>query len=65
MPGKERISGFGNAFLKKDKSDEKPTFKYSSKLICSSLCSLVFVLQTQVHRILLAIEDMTNVAFID
>ncbi|KOX72605.1 FH1/FH2 domain-containing protein 3, partial [Melipona quadrifasciata] len=28
--GKERVSGFGNAFLKKDK-EEKPTFKYSSK----------------------------------
>ncbi|KAK1128225.1 hypothetical protein K0M31_002696 [Melipona bicolor] len=27
--GKERVSGFGNAFLKKDK-EEKPTFKYSS-----------------------------------
>lgn len=33
MHGKERVSGFGNAFLKKDKSEEKPTFKYSSKLL--------------------------------
>ncbi|XP_050492764.1 serine/arginine repetitive matrix protein 2-like isoform X3 [Bombus huntii] len=28
--GKERVSGFGNAFLKKDKFEEKPTFKYSA-----------------------------------
>ncbi|CAL7944711.1 unnamed protein product [Xylocopa violacea] len=30
VPAKERASGFGNAFLKKDKHEEKPTFKYSS-----------------------------------
>ncbi|XP_076231580.1 uncharacterized protein LOC143177516 [Calliopsis andreniformis] len=30
ISGKERVSGFGNAFLKKDKTEEKPTFKYSS-----------------------------------
>ncbi|CAK9805183.1 hypothetical protein ANTPLA_LOCUS4359 [Anthophora plagiata] len=28
--GKDRVSGFGNAFLKKDKPEEKHTFKYSS-----------------------------------
>ncbi|XP_076388256.1 uncharacterized protein LOC100879222 isoform X1 [Megachile rotundata] len=27
---KDRVSGFGNAFLKKDKSEEKPSFKYST-----------------------------------
>ncbi|KZC14194.1 FH1/FH2 domain-containing protein 3, partial [Dufourea novaeangliae] len=26
---KERVSGYGNAFLKKDKADEKPAYKYS------------------------------------
>ncbi|XP_076181861.1 uncharacterized protein LOC143154011 [Ptiloglossa arizonensis] len=30
VPTKERISGFGNAFLKKDKADEKPSFKYTA-----------------------------------
>ncbi|XP_043255828.1 LOW QUALITY PROTEIN: dentin sialophosphoprotein-like [Colletes gigas] len=30
VPAKERISGFGNAFLKKDKTEEKPSFKYSA-----------------------------------
>ncbi|XP_054004354.1 dentin sialophosphoprotein-like [Hylaeus anthracinus] len=30
VPTKERISGFGNAFLKKDKADEKSSFKYST-----------------------------------
>nr|XP_031838974.1 uncharacterized protein LOC116429783 [Nomia melanderi] len=29
VPAKERVSGFGNAFLKKEKTDDKPTFKYS------------------------------------
>lgn len=32
VPTKERISGFGNAFLKKDKADEKPSFKYTGEL---------------------------------
>ncbi|XP_026675581.1 serine/arginine repetitive matrix protein 2-like [Ceratina calcarata] len=27
---KDRVSGYGNAFLRKDKPEEKPTFKYSS-----------------------------------
>ncbi|XP_034196243.2 uncharacterized protein LOC117611903 [Osmia lignaria lignaria] len=27
---KDRVSGFGNAFLKKDKNEEKPSFKYST-----------------------------------
>ncbi|KOC69672.1 hypothetical protein WH47_07859 [Habropoda laboriosa] len=30
VPGKDRVSGYGNAFLKRDKPEEKHTFKYSS-----------------------------------
>lgn len=34
LPAKERVSGFGNAFLKKDKHEEKSSFKYPGKLFC-------------------------------
>ncbi|XP_076647366.1 formin homology 2 domain containing isoform X5 [Halictus rubicundus] len=30
LPTKDRVSTYGNAFLKKDKTDEKPSFKYSA-----------------------------------